>query len=60
MAAQDFNLSVSSYIEARDTREAIDIHALNEELRQRVARIDELRRGIDQIIMALEEEGAAS
>ena len=60
VAAQDFNLSVSSYIEARDTREAIDIHALNEELRQRVARIDELRRGIDQIIMALEEEGAAS
>ena len=60
VAAQDFNLSVSSYIEARDTREAIDIHALNEELRQRVVRIDELRRGIDQIIAALEEEGAAS
>lgn len=60
VAAQDFNLSVSSYIEARDTRETIDIHALNEELRQRVARIDELRRGIDQIIAALEEEGAAS
>ena len=61
VAAQDFNLSVSSYIEARDTREAIDIRALNEELRQRVVRIDELRRGIDQIIAALEEEeGAAS
>lgn len=60
VAAQDFNLSVSSYIEARDTREAIDIHTLNEELRQRVVRIDELRRGIDQIIAALEEEGAAS
>lgn len=60
VAAQDFNLSVSSYIEARDTREAIDIRALNEELRQRVARIDELRRGIDQIIAALEEEGAAT
>ncbi|MDO4694826.1 MAG: type I restriction-modification system subunit M [Eikenella sp.] len=50
----DYNLSVSSYVEAEDTREIIDIAALNADIAQTVARINELRAGIDAIIAELE------
>ena len=50
----DYNLAVSSYVEAEDTREIIDIAALNADIAQTVTRIDELRRGIDAIIAELE------
>lgn len=52
--AQDYNLSVSSYIEAEDTREEIDITELNSRIQQTVARIDALRSDIDTIITELE------
>ena len=51
---QDYNLSVSSYIEAEDTREEIDITDLNARISQTVARIDALRSAIDSIIADLE------
>ena len=50
LAANDYNLSVSSYVEARDTREAVDIDLLNAEVAETVVRIDALRRDIDTII----------
>ncbi|WP_252177840.1 type I restriction-modification system subunit M [Endozoicomonas sp. 4G] len=40
IAANDYNLSVSSYVEARDTREKVDIIQLNAELKTTVGRID--------------------
>lgn len=53
LAANDYNLSVSSYVEARDTREAVDIDLLNAEVAETVVRIDALRRDIDTIIAEL-------
>ena len=53
LAANDYNLSVSSYVAARDTREAVDIDLLNAEVAETVVRIDALRRDIDTIIAEL-------
>lgn len=50
IAANDYNLSVSSYVEAEDTREITDITALNSELKTTVAKIDRLRVEIDAIV----------
>lgn len=54
IAANDYNLSVSSYVEAEDTREQIDISELNAELATTVARISELRSEIDDIVAEIE------
>lgn len=54
VAENDYNLSVSAYVEAKDTRKAIDIKELNEEIDQTVKRIDTLRAEINQIIKELE------
>lgn len=56
IAENGYNLSVSSYIEAKDTREVIDIARLNAEVKQTVKRIDALRADIDAIIKELEDE----
>lgn len=50
----DYNLSVSSYVEAKDTREVIDIKKLNAEIKTTVARIDRLRADIDAIVAEIE------
>ena len=50
----DFNLSVSTYVEQRDTREKIDIVKLNAEIREIVAREQVLRDEIDKIIAEIE------
>ena len=52
----DYNLSVSQYVEQEDTREVIDIKQLNVEIEAIVAREDELRKQIDQIIADLERD----
>ncbi len=56
IAANDYNLSVSSYIEAKDEREVVDIAKLNAELKTTVARIDQLRKEIDAIVEQIEGE----
>lgn len=50
----DFNLSVSTYVEAEDTREKIDIVKLNAEIKDIVAREQVLRDEIDKIIAEIE------
>jgi type I restriction enzyme M protein len=54
IAANDYNLSVSSYVETEDTREITDITALNAELKTTVAKIDRLRGEIDSIVAEIE------
>ncbi len=51
---KDYNLSVSSYVDAKDTREVIDINDLNAEIKTTVAKIDRLRAEIDKIIEEIE------
>jgi type I restriction enzyme M protein len=51
---KDYNLSVSSYVEAKDTREVVDIATLNNDLKTTVANIDRLRAGLDAIIAEIE------
>ena len=55
IAENDYNLSVSAYVEAEDTREVIDIMALNAQVSQTVKRIDSLRADIEQIIAEIEK-----
>lgn len=54
IAQNDYNLSVSSYVEAKDTREKIDITKLNSELKTTVSKIDTLRSEIDKIVSQIE------
>ena len=54
IAANGYNIAVSSYVEAEDTREAVDITELNAEIAQIVARQAELRTAIDEIVADLE------
>ena len=56
IAANDYNLSVSSYVEAKDNREVVDIGELNAELKITVAKIDQLRADIDAIVAEIEGE----
>jgi type I restriction enzyme M protein len=56
VAANGYNLSVSSYVESKDTRETVDIAQLNAELKTTVAKIDALRREIDAIVAEIEDE----
>ena len=50
----DFNLSVSSYVEVEDTTEKIDINKLNAEIKAIVEREQHLRAEIDKIIEEIE------
>lgn len=52
----DYNLSVSTYVEKEDTREKIDIVVLNREIEETVKKIDELRASINEIVKELEDE----
>lgn len=54
IAENDYNLSVSSYVEAKDNREVIDIKVLNEEITKTVEKINQLRSDIDSIIKEIE------
>ncbi len=54
IAENEYNLSVSSYVEQEDTREKIDIVKLNAEIKEIVAREEELRAEIDKIIVEIE------
>ena len=50
----DYNLSVSSYVEAKDTREVIDIVKLNAEIAEIVKKENALRIEIDKIVREIE------
>ena len=50
----EYNLSVSTYVEAEDTREKIDIVKLNAEIEEIVARENVLREEISKIIAEIE------
>ena len=54
VSENDYNLSVYTYVEAKDTREKIDIVKLNEEIKEIVAREQKLRDEIDKIIAEIE------
>ncbi len=54
IAENDYNLSVSSYVEAKDTREKVDITELNKEIAKTVEKINALRADIDSIIKEIE------
>lgn len=54
ISGNDYNLSVSTYVEAEDTREKVDIVKLNAEIAEIVAREQVLRDEIDKIIAEIE------
>jgi type I restriction enzyme M protein len=54
IAKNDYNLAVSSYVVAEDTREVIDIKELNKKIEKIVARQSELRVAIDGIVRDIE------
>ncbi len=54
IAENDYNLSVNSYVEPKDTREKIDIKELNKEVAITVNKIDKLRADIDAIVKEIE------
>ena len=54
IAINDYNLSVSSYVEVKDNREKIDIVKLNNEVSKTVEKINKLRADIDTIIKEIE------
>jgi len=50
IAGQNYNLSVSTYVEKEDTREKVDILQLNAEIHRITKRVNQLREEIDTII----------
>ncbi len=54
LAENDYNLSVSNYVEKEDTSEKVDIKALNAEISRIAERVNELRMEIDAIIAEIE------
>lgn len=54
IAENDYNLSVSSYVEAKNNREIVDIKLLNAEIKTTVDKINKLRADIDKIIKEIE------
>ena len=51
---KDYNLSVSSYVEAKDNREVVDITQLNAEIESTVVKINQLRADIQKIVAEIE------
>ena len=54
IAENDYNLSVSTYIEKEDTRERVNIVELNRQIDEIVAKENKLREEIDKIIKEIE------
>lgn len=54
IAENDYNITVSSYVVAKDTREIVDITELNTEIARIVAKQSELRTAIDKIVADIE------
>jgi len=56
IAEQNYNVSVSTYVEQEDTREVVDITALNAEIERIVSRENVLRHEINVITAEIEGE----
>ncbi len=56
IAENDYNIAVSSYVVAEDTREVVDITTLNAKIAKIVARQSELRAAIDEIVEDIESK----
>ena len=56
IAAEGYILSVSTYVQPKDTREVVDIAQLNAQLKTTLAKIDQLRKDIDAIVAEIEGE----
>jgi len=54
IAENDYNIAVSSYVVGEDTREVVDITTLNTKIAKIVARQNELRMAIDEIVADIE------
>ena len=54
IAENNYNLSVSTYVEAEDTKEYVDIQRINAEVAELGLRVDELRAEVDAIIEEIE------
>lgn len=54
VVSKDYNLSVSTYVEAKDNREVVDITKLNAEIETTVSKINQLRADIDAIVAEIE------
>jgi len=54
IAENDYNLSVSSYVDAKDSREKVDIKVLNQDISITINKINKLRSNIDSIIKEIE------
>lgn len=54
IAENEYNIAVSSYVVAEDTREVVDIAELNKKINKIVARQSELRTSIDEIVADIE------
>ncbi len=54
IAENDYNIAVSSYVMAEDTREVVDITTLNTKIAKIVSRQNELRTAIDEIVADIE------
>ena len=55
IAANNYNIAVTSYVEKENTTEAVDITELNAEITRIVARQAELREQIDAIVADMED-----
>ncbi|MDO5319710.1 MAG: type I restriction-modification system subunit M [bacterium] len=55
IAAEGYNLSVSTYVEPRDTRPKVDIRQINARIAEIVAREDKLRKAVEKTIRELGE-----
>ena len=54
IAENDYNIAVSSYVIAEDTREVVNIKELNKKIKEIVKRQNELRMTIDGIVKGIE------
>lgn len=55
ISENEYNISVSSYVEQKDTREVVNIEELNKEIERIVKRQSELRKSIDEIVRGIEK-----
>ncbi|WP_371745366.1 type I restriction-modification system subunit M [Pseudomonas cannabina] len=56
VVGNDYNLSVSNYVDSMDNREVVEIAQLNAELKTTVARIAQLRTEIEAVVAEIEGE----